>query len=194
MPRFGPAGNPQAFYDQGYKASIQMPAWLKEQGLTAYEYQSGRGVNIGEATAKNLGDAARANNIRLSLHAPYYINLASNEPEKQQKTIGYILDSLMAAGQMGAERVVFHPGSAAKAGSRQEALELALGLLQTAIQRADEQNLLRDCTLSRGNGENQSAWESGGGHSVMSTGRSPASLPRFWPSQRPYAGPTADNR
>lgn len=147
MPRFGPAGNPQAFYDQGYKASMQMPAWLKEQGLTAYEYQSGRGVNIGEATAKKLGEAARENNIQLSLHAPYFINLASDEPEKQQKTIGYIMESLAAAKQMGAERVVIHPGSAAKAGSRQEALEMALVLLQTAIRRADEQDLLRDCTL-----------------------------------------------
>lgn len=41
--KFGPAGNSTAFYEAGFKATLQAPGWLKELGLTAYEYQCGRG-------------------------------------------------------------------------------------------------------------------------------------------------------
>lgn len=147
MPFFGPAGNPQAFYDEGLKSSLLMPAWLAGKGLTAYEYQCGHGVNIGDQTAEKLGSAARENGIALSIHAPYYINLASDDSEKQIKTIGYILDSLKAARMMDARRVVLHPGSAAKATSRDEALSRARSLLSLAIREADDQNLLDTCFL-----------------------------------------------
>jgi len=147
MPRFGPAGNPQAFYDAGFKSSDQMPVWLASQNLTAYEYQCGRGVNIGTEHAMLIGQAALVNGIQLSLHAPYYINLASLDPEKQQKTIGYIIESLKAARDMGAKRVIFHPGSAAQTETRGMAMDLASVLLKRAIYEADEQKLMDNCTL-----------------------------------------------
>ena len=53
--QFGSAGNPDAFYAAGNKASIQMPAWLHGMELTAYEYQCSRGVNIKEDTARDIG-------------------------------------------------------------------------------------------------------------------------------------------
>ena len=147
MPRFGPAGNPQAFYDTGFKSSVQMPAWLAAQKLSAYEYQCGRGVNIGAEQSRLIGAAAAEHDIQMSIHAPYYINLASKDPDKQAKTIGYILDSLRAAKSMGARRVVLHPGSAAQAASREEALYLAGILLEQAIAAADQENLLQNCAL-----------------------------------------------
>lgn len=147
MPRFGSAGNPQAFYDAGFKSSVQMPAWLAGQGLGAYEYQCGRGVNIGADQAGLIGEAAAAHDIQLSIHAPYYINLATQDPEKQVKTIGYIMDSLRVAKHMGGKRVVLHPGSAAQAGSRAAALALASELLLRVIREADEEGLMQGCTL-----------------------------------------------
>ena len=42
--RFGTAGNPDGFYQAGKKQSKDMPPWLREQGLEAYEYQCGKGV------------------------------------------------------------------------------------------------------------------------------------------------------
>ena len=39
MAFFGPSGNSNKFYDEGYKSSLQMPKWLSEMGLDAYEYQ-----------------------------------------------------------------------------------------------------------------------------------------------------------
>jgi deoxyribonuclease-4 len=43
---FGPSGNSEIFYEQGYKSSSQMPKWLKDMGLNAYEYQCSKGVNL----------------------------------------------------------------------------------------------------------------------------------------------------
>ena len=68
---FGPAGNAESF---PYKSSADAPRWLAELGLDCYEYQCGKGVNVREETARNIGAAAVAAGIRLSLHAPYFIN------------------------------------------------------------------------------------------------------------------------
>ncbi|MFR2332953.1 MAG: hypothetical protein ACLS63_08550 [Flavonifractor plautii] len=67
---FGPAGNAESF---PYKSSVDAPRWLAELGLDCYEYQCGKGVNVREETARNIGAAAVAAGIRLSLHAPYFI-------------------------------------------------------------------------------------------------------------------------
>lgn len=110
MIRFGTAGAPDSFYAQGFSSSLDMPAWLAKQGLNAYEYQCSRGVRIREELARELGERARLHNIRLSIHAPYYISLSTEDPEKRRKTKGYFLDSLRVARWMGATTVVFHPG------------------------------------------------------------------------------------
>ncbi len=139
MSRFGPAGNSDSFYQEGYKSSLDMPGWLKEKGLNAYEYQCTRGVKIGETTARKLGQNALDAGIFLSLHAPYYINLATVEPEAQEKSIKYLMDSLKVAKWMGAQVVVFHPGSGK--GDRLEAMERAKTLLGKVVAEAREHNL-----------------------------------------------------
>ncbi|WP_031517996.1 TIM barrel protein [Desulfofalx alkaliphila] len=109
--KFGSAGNPDSFYRQGNKSSQAMPAWLAAQGLNAYEYQCSRGVRIKEDFARKLGESARANKVALSIHAPYYINLSSQDPEIKRRTKAHIFKSLQAAHWMGASTVVLHPGS-----------------------------------------------------------------------------------
>ena len=52
--RFGPAGNAERFYAEGFKASVQAPEWLAAQGLTAYEYSFGRGVSLSDDTAADI--------------------------------------------------------------------------------------------------------------------------------------------
>ena len=91
---FGPAGNSNSFYDQGFAHSWQMPQWLSEMGLNAYEYQCNKGINLKENTALEIGQRAKESGIRLSVHAPYYINLSSTEEEKRNNSIRYILLSL----------------------------------------------------------------------------------------------------
>lgn len=133
---FGPAGNPDSFYQEGHKSSLDMPGWLRERGLNAYEYQCSRGVNIGEETARKLGELATRNGIFLSIHAPYYINLAAADPEAREKTRRHLLKSLMAARWMGAGVVVFHPGSGK--GDRRAAMDRAMELLAEVSRQARE--------------------------------------------------------
>ena len=120
--KFGPAGNAQSFADAGFKATVDAPRWLHEMGLNAYEYQCGRGVNIGEETARKIAAQAALHDIAMSLHAPYYINLSNRDEERVQKNIGYVLASCQAATWLGADRIVVHTGGVGKQ-SRTKAFE-----------------------------------------------------------------------
>ena len=142
---FGPAGNSESFTKAGYKSSCDAPRYLSERGLTAYEYQCGRGVLLGEETAKKIGDAAREYNIALSIHAPYYMNLSNPEEERQRKTVDYVLQSAKAARLMGATRITIHSGSLMKR-ERAEALAIAKTTLKKVMQAMDA-NGYGDITL-----------------------------------------------
>ena len=135
--KFGPAGNSESFSNI-HKSSLAAPKWIAEFGLDCYEYQCGKGVHVGEETCRKLGENARAAGISLSLHAPYFINLANPDPEAVQKTIGYVTAACQAAAWMGAERVVIHSGALMKR-SRREAQEIALKTLPQVIRACDGQ-------------------------------------------------------
>lgn len=137
---FGPAGNSQAFYDAGYKATNQVFGWLEEQGLDAYEYQCGRGVRLSETAAQALRAKAAEHHIALSLHAPYYISLASTDPAKRENSVRYILASGQAVHWLGGSRIVVHPGGL-NGRSREEAVEVARETLKQAQQALDEAGL-----------------------------------------------------
>lgn len=140
LAKFGPGGNCEKFYEEGNKSSLQVPKWLKEKGLSAYEYECGKGIKISHDSAKKIGDEAKEHGITLSVHAPYFISLSSIEEEKREKSVKYILDSLALADVMGAGRVVVHSGSCAKI-TRREALNLAKDTISKAIKAADEMGL-----------------------------------------------------
>lgn len=112
--KFGPAGNPEAFYEEGNKASVQMLAWLGKMQLTAYEYQCSRGVNIKEETARDIGQQAAKHDIAVSIHAPYYISLATEDEKIITNTQNHFFKSLEVARWMGADRIVFHMGGPGK--------------------------------------------------------------------------------
>lgn len=114
MIRFGPAGNSNAFYEEGHKHTVEAMEWVARMGLNAYEVSFGRGVRLKEETAGKIGEEARRYGVALSVHAPYFINLATDDPEKIAKNTSYFLESARAARWLGADRVVFHPGSCAK--------------------------------------------------------------------------------
>ena len=133
--KFGPAGNAESF---PYKSSVDAPRWLGELGLDCYEYQCGKGVRVKEDTAVALGRQAQEHGIALSLHAPYFINLANPDPESQEKTIGYITSSCLVADQMGATRVVIHSGALMKR-TREEAMNIALPFLKRIVAVCEDQ-------------------------------------------------------
>ena len=137
---FGPAGTDTEFSARGYKGTLDVPEYLSSIGLTAYEYQCGRGVNIGLDKAEQLGKLAAGKGITLSLHAPYYISMSGVEKEKRLHSVDYILSSAEAVNAMGGDRIVVHTGSCGKI-SREEALALALDTMRLALDALDEHGL-----------------------------------------------------
>lgn len=149
--KFGPAGNSESFTAMGYKQSLDIPEYVEKMGLDAFEYQCGRGVNIGTDKAEKLGVLAKEKNISLSLHAPYYISMSSVEEEKRLNSINYILQSARAVNAMGGNRIIVHTGSCGKI-SREEALTLALDTMKKSIEALDSEGLyhIRICPETMG--------------------------------------------
>jgi len=136
--RFGPAGSSNSFLQQKKHTSIDAPQWLHENGLNALEIQFGRGVSMGETTAKTLGERAKKFGVQLSVHSPYYISLSSFNEESLEKNLRYIRQSAQAAAWMCAQRVVVHAGSVPKGLERTAALEKSYETLVAALGMLDE--------------------------------------------------------
>ncbi len=137
---FGPAGNSQRFYDDGNKSTWQMMAYLENMGLNAYEYQCGRGVSTSDETAKKVAEECVKHNIKISVHAPYFISLSSVEESKRQGSIRYILQSAELVKKLGGDRIVVHSGSCGKL-SRKVALGYAKETVKSAIEALKAEGL-----------------------------------------------------
>ncbi len=132
MIHFGPAGNSDSFYAQGYKRTTEAFSWIAQMGLDAFEYSFGRGVQLSQATAESIGEAAAKEGVVLSVHGPYYINLATEDTDKAAANIRYLMQSVKAAKWMGAKRVVFHPGTPGKLSYADALDRVKAGLLVAA--------------------------------------------------------------
>ena len=138
--KFGPAGACERSVAEKIKSTEKLIKWIADNGLTAFEYQCGRGVMVKEPKARLFRQKAAECGIKLSIHAPYFISLASPEEEKRLNSIRYIFESAQAADWMGADRIVVHPGGLGKK-SREEATALAKETLAAAQRHLDEQGL-----------------------------------------------------
>ena len=139
-PKFGPAGNSESFAAAGFKKSEDAPAWLAQMGLTAFEYQCGRGVRCGEETALKIGAAAKQHGIQMSVHAPYFINLSSEESERMEKNVGYVLETARLAVPLGATRMVVHCGGQGKL-TRDRAMRNSHENVKNILRALDEAHL-----------------------------------------------------
>ena len=110
-PRFGPAGVPPLFRILRARLS-DVPGLLREEGLDAFEYQAvrwGQKPQMKQKDAKNLGFQARKNDVLLSLHGSYYVNLCGKK-EVVEASKRRLVACATAAQWMGAYVVVFHLG------------------------------------------------------------------------------------
>ena len=115
MIKFGPSGNSESFYAEGYTHTEEAAKYVKERGLDCFEYSFGRGVRMSEEKAVSIRRAFEAQGVEISLHAPYFINFANPSDEMAAKSYEYVLQSGNMARLMGAKRVVFHPAAQGKA-------------------------------------------------------------------------------
>ena len=143
-PRFGTAGLADSYTVKKFDPAA-IAAYTAGFGLTAFEYQCGRGVRLAHDKAAALGAACAERDIALSVHAPYYISMSSLEEDKRLHSIDYLLQSCALVKALGGRRVIFHSGSCGKQ-SREEALEKALDTMARAVKACDEAGF-EDCIL-----------------------------------------------
>ena len=104
---FGTAGIPISAKGSSTEEGVEE---VRNLGLGAMELEFVRSVNITKQRAPKVKKAAEKNNVALTCHAPYYINLNSLEKVKLKASIYRILKSARIANLCGAWSVCFHPG------------------------------------------------------------------------------------
>ena len=107
--RFGTVGSPKSTPKKpgGSVSAIQR---IKELGLSALELGWVRAVRVTEQTCAAIQSAGREQDVLISIHAPYFINLNANADEwlNSRKRL---MDSAVYGNLAGATDIVFHPGS-----------------------------------------------------------------------------------
>jgi deoxyribonuclease IV len=109
--RFGPAGVPPIFRALGARMP-DVPGLLREENLDAFEYPAvrwGQKPQMKREDAESLGVEAKKNDVLLSMHGSYYVNLCGKE-EVVEASKRRLVACATAANWMGAYVLVFHTG------------------------------------------------------------------------------------
>ncbi len=105
--RLGPSGIPLSCKGKGTIEGIKTVAKL---GLTAMEINFTHGIYMSLKTARELGKTAKELDVELSIHVPYYINLASEKKKIIEASKKRIINSLKLGNIMNATVVAVHAG------------------------------------------------------------------------------------
>jgi len=103
---FGTAGIPHSSREQTTQAGIER---IHELGLGCMEVEFVKGVNMTPPSARDVGNVAARRGIKLSAHAPYFINLNAQELEKMAASQERIIQTARITSLFGGESAVFHP-------------------------------------------------------------------------------------
>ncbi len=105
--RFGTAGIPLS---TPRRSTINGIAHVRKLGLDAMEIEFVRGVNMKPELAKKIKYVARKNDVVLTAHAPYYVNLNASEKAKVEASKRRIIQTAERLYNAGGWSVVFHAG------------------------------------------------------------------------------------
>ncbi|MFH1682813.1 MAG: TIM barrel protein [Candidatus Woesearchaeota archaeon] len=105
--RFGTAGIPLSTPERNTVNGI---GYVRKLGLECMELEFVRSVNITKDRCPEIKKAARDNDIELSCHGQYYINLNSEEKKKIEESKERILKAARIANLCGAKSLTFHAG------------------------------------------------------------------------------------
>src|SRR3989339_1603357 len=103
--RFGTAGIPLSTEDRNTLDGIKHVNTL---GLSAMELEFVHSVNIKKENAPLVKQAAEKNDVALSCHGQYFINLNAIEKEKVEASIKRVLNAADVANACGAFSMTFH--------------------------------------------------------------------------------------
>lgn len=107
--RFGTVGSPISTPKKP-GGSVGAVLRLRELGLEALELGWVRSVRVSAETCALIRDAAAEQDVLVSVHAPYYINLNASD-EEWHKSRQRLMDAAHYGSLAGATDVIFHPGS-----------------------------------------------------------------------------------
>ena len=104
--RFGTAGIPTCTKGN----NIQGIKDVRKLNLDSFELEFVRGVNIKKEKAPEIKKVAEEKDITLTCHAPYYINLNSDNVKTFHASVSYISNSAIITSLCGGYSVCFHAG------------------------------------------------------------------------------------
>lgn len=102
--KLGPAGL------GGFKEAPENLKKFSNLKLKVVEIAFTYGVYLDNKKSEEIGKIAKDLDIMLTIHAPYWINLASEDKKKIEQSKKRILDCCERAHYLNAKYVVFHPG------------------------------------------------------------------------------------
>ena len=129
--RFGTVGSPISTPKKP-GGSVGAVLQIQSLGLGALELGWVQAVRVTEETCKAIREAANANHVAISVHAPYYINLNA-DAEEWPKSRKRLMDAAYYGNLAGATDIIFHPGSYFGK-SAAEVLPLAIQRLKAVVE------------------------------------------------------------
>jgi deoxyribonuclease-4 len=147
--RFGTVGSPISTPKKP-GGSVGAVYRSKELGLEALELGWVRSVRVSEKTCEEIQRAAQEQDVSISVHAPYYINLNADEKE-WPKSRQRLMDAAHFGNLAGATDIIFHPGSYFER-PPEEVLPGAIQRLEDCVQelrQADNPVILRPETMGK---------------------------------------------
>jgi len=102
---FGTGGTPHSSRTPSTISGIER---IAELGLGCMELEFVQGVRMGRESAIEVNKVATRLGVKLTAHAPYFINFNAHEPEKIKASQERLLQTARIAALCGAESVTFH--------------------------------------------------------------------------------------
>ncbi len=126
---FGTAGVPHSASERDSISGIER---IRALGLGAMELEFVYGVHMKKDAAEQVHTAMEKESVLLSVHAPYYINLNSEEKQKIAASKQRIFESARIGSIAGAKKIVFHPGFFGKMKAKETFENIAGGIEEIA--------------------------------------------------------------
>src|SRR3989344_7393613 len=102
---FSTAGIPLSANPRNTEEGIKT---VRKLGLGGMELEFVRSVNISKKKAPHIKELAKKENVFLTCHGQYWINLNAQDAIKARKSIGMILDASRRAYDSGAWSICYH--------------------------------------------------------------------------------------
>lgn len=110
--KFGVAGFPVNFFSSEFgKKRENIFKWIKNIGLDGVELQCTYGIKMKDEQATLYRKLAEDNDLFITIHAPYYISLASLNSDVVERSKSEIVKAFELAKKLRAKRIIFHPGA-----------------------------------------------------------------------------------